>query len=105
MAGVHPLRRPDTGWLVSLVVVILSAAVLGGFLAAIARAAPKADQTDVARLREAMRIHAAHHHRAVRLGRREPSTTASTKQIMAASPRSEERRVGKECRSRWSPYH
>src|SRR2546425_10696208 len=27
--------------------------------------------------------------------------------IMAATnrPRSEERRVGKECRSRWSPYH
>ena len=23
----------------------------------------------------------------------------------AAKPRSEERRVGKECRSRWSPYH
>ena len=23
----------------------------------------------------------------------------------AQSPRSEERRVGKECRSRWSPYH
>src|SRR2546427_8837919 len=23
----------------------------------------------------------------------------------AESPRSEERRVGKECRSRWSPYH
>src|SRR3712207_7274059 len=23
----------------------------------------------------------------------------------ARSPRSEERRVGKECRSRWSPYH
>src|SRR5256885_6968442 len=23
----------------------------------------------------------------------------------ATSPRSEERRVGKECRSRWSPYH
>ena len=23
----------------------------------------------------------------------------------AAVPRSEERRVGKECRSRWSPYH
>ena len=22
-----------------------------------------------------------------------------------ATPRSEERRVGKECRSRWSPYH
>ena len=25
--------------------------------------------------------------------------------IYIATPRSEERRVGKECRSRWSPYH
>ena len=25
--------------------------------------------------------------------------------IRSNSPRSEERRVGKECRSRWSPYH
>ena len=25
--------------------------------------------------------------------------------LMNAHPRSEERRVGKECRSRWSPYH
>src|SRR2546427_12120993 len=25
--------------------------------------------------------------------------------IRAGKPRSEERRVGKECRSRWSPYH
>ena len=25
--------------------------------------------------------------------------------IRSALPRSEERRVGKECRSRWSPYH
>ena len=25
--------------------------------------------------------------------------------IMALAERSEERRVGKECRSRWSPYH
>ena len=25
--------------------------------------------------------------------------------VAAAAPRSEERRVGKECRSRWSPYH
>ena len=25
--------------------------------------------------------------------------------INLALPRSEERRVGKECRSRWSPYH
>src|SRR5256885_9734102 len=26
-------------------------------------------------------------------------------QMVAANLRSEERRVGKECRSRWSPYH
>ena len=25
--------------------------------------------------------------------------------LLKRSPRSEERRVGKECRSRWSPYH
>ena len=25
--------------------------------------------------------------------------------VVAANGRSEERRVGKECRSRWSPYH
>ena len=25
--------------------------------------------------------------------------------VQAATVRSEERRVGKECRSRWSPYH
>src|SRR5256884_295191 len=25
--------------------------------------------------------------------------------LLALTPRSEERRVGKECRSRWSPYH
>ena len=27
------------------------------------------------------------------------------KSIEACAARSEERRVGKECRSRWSPYH
>ena len=26
-------------------------------------------------------------------------------EVVAAHQRSEERRVGKECRSRWSPYH
>ena len=26
-------------------------------------------------------------------------------QVLFLAPRSEERRVGKECRSRWSPYH
>src|SRR5256885_13746235 len=25
--------------------------------------------------------------------------------LLPSTPRSEERRVGKECRSRWSPYH
>src|SRR3712207_9537882 len=30
---------------------------------------------------------------------------ASLKPTWILSPRSEERRVGKECRSRWSPYH
>src|SRR5256885_15880483 len=30
---------------------------------------------------------------------------ASAPRTTASRPRSEERRVGKECRSRWSPYH
>ena len=30
---------------------------------------------------------------------------AATKSIKDIAERSEERRVGKECRSRWSPYH
>ena len=29
----------------------------------------------------------------------------SKKVGLSPTPRSEERRVGKECRSRWSPYH
>src|SRR5690349_22834278 len=35
-------------------------------------------------------------------------STSSTRReafILVSRPRSEERRVGKECRSRWSPYH
>src|SRR2546425_13264355 len=31
--------------------------------------------------------------------------TANVKNLVARAVRSEERRVGKECRSRWSPYH
>ena len=31
--------------------------------------------------------------------------TASLKWDVEENERSEERRVGKECRSRWSPYH
>src|SRR5256886_9195638 len=58
-------------------------------------------------------------HRRSRIRSRRSSTTrsrvtsprrcpgsASRKRLMPAKrPRSEERRVGKECRSRWSPYH
>src|SRR2546425_12837161 len=33
------------------------------------------------------------------------STGAAINAMMYQVPRSEERRVGKECRSRWSPYH
>src|SRR4029434_11342292 len=32
-------------------------------------------------------------------------THTHTQQLPNSSERSEERRVGKECRSRWSPYH
>ena len=32
-------------------------------------------------------------------------TTEASTEPPAAAVRSEERRVGKECRSRWSPYH
>src|SRR2546421_10073009 len=33
------------------------------------------------------------------------ATLGSTVYVFGGSRRSEERRVGKECRSRWSPYH
>jgi len=34
-----------------------------------------------------------------------PLSTLSWQDAVIAVVRSEERRVGKECRSRWSPYH
>ena len=34
-----------------------------------------------------------------------PTTNGIIHRIARGSSRSEERRVGKECRSRWSPYH
>ena len=34
-----------------------------------------------------------------------PHTEAYTRAVLQRRSRSEERRVGKECRSRWSPYH
>ena len=59
MATVHPLSRPDTNWLVSLVVVTLSAALIGGFLAAVVRATAKPDPTGVIQLRDALHMHTA----------------------------------------------
>ena len=38
-------------------------------------------------------------------GEVEPENFNSAEAILALVNRSEERRVGKECRSRWSPYH
>ena len=34
-----------------------------------------------------------------------PVTKDEKKKALESAIRSEERRVGKECRSRWSPYH
>ena len=46
---------------------------------------------------------------ATEVGKRTDALEASawneSKWISAVDARSEERRVGKECRSRWSPYH
>ena len=39
------------------------------------------------------------------LGVGENMGTEESKKIWEENARSEERRVGKECRSRWSPYH
>src|SRR5258708_27941356 len=42
---------------------------------------------------------------AMRHGRQTPPLRTWTAALVGRSGRSEERRVGKECRSRWSPYH
>ena len=39
------------------------------------------------------------------IGFTDPKVTSSSKGETLKAERSEERRVGKECRSRWSPYH
>ena len=44
-------------------------------------------------------------HRNPEVGFDLPKTKALVKQALTEMGRSEERRVGKECRSRWSPYH
>src|SRR3712207_8530107 len=55
------------------------------------------DRTFTQRMRRAVREHS-------RIAPTEYSWSSFAKD-MAYVPRSEERRVGKECRSRWSPYH
>ena len=42
---------------------------------------------------------------AVRLARENGWSVAFARRAVLEYKRSEERRVGKECRSRWSPYH
>ena len=42
---------------------------------------------------------------AIILGRRKEPLEETAKMLEGIIKRSEERRVGKECRSRWSPYH
>src|SRR5256885_9390082 len=44
-------------------------------------------------------------HRTRNAVRSEVSFAPARRAVPARSERSEERRVGKECRSRWSPYH
>src|SRR5438034_3725919 len=53
------------------------------------------------RVRESLQLHEKV------LGEEHPDTLTSVNNLalMLESQRSEERRVGKECRSRWSPYH
>src|ERR1035437_10261636 len=44
-------------------------------------------------------------HKALPVGLRGPGCVIGDEEIQPSIVRSEERRVGKECRSRWSPYH
>src|SRR3989441_5166977 len=50
-------------------------------------------------------LHPQRHHLIDRFGRRDPLLHAQDRLVDHGHQRSEERRVGKECRSRWSPYH
>src|SRR2546430_4891103 len=49
-----------------------------------------------------LQLHVAH---GIRRGERGDQVHVATGERVGAQKRSEERRVGKECRSRWSPYH
>src|SRR2546428_2143415 len=46
-----------------------------------------------------------HADQAVGSGKQQLGSFQAARRFITALPRSEERRVGKECRSRWSPYH
>src|SRR5256885_16561926 len=64
--------------------------------------------TNNARLAQLLRQLASYYHRdanALFMVRIAQGLLHMGKGTMTLSPRSEERRVGKECRSRWSPYH
>ena len=51
------------------------------------------------------RLKLARHAQSIGNPERRGVAVSSTLSIIGALLRSEERRVGKECRSRWSPYH
>jgi hypothetical protein len=74
---VHPLSRPGTHWLVSLVMVAFSAALLCGFVAAVVRATARPDPTGVVQLREALHVHTTQ--RVVRLARQRRMTEAAAR--------------------------
>src|SRR5690349_24871933 len=58
------------------------------------------------RMRSASAAHMAHVGRTTFGGRpRRPTSGPASLRAAIRGPRSEERRVGKECRSRWSPCH
>src|SRR2546422_10801056 len=61
----------------------------------------------VAGLRQCIAEHALERHLAERAARLRPAQNQFNRARRPGklAPRSEERRVGKECRSRWSPYH
>jgi len=81
-------------------------AVAGGTRRAAATAASCTGDDEDDRRRRG-RIPPAGPHRERAAGRRGPAggMRPRRRRSSSSSPRSEERRVGKECRSRWSPYH
>src|SRR2546429_3827552 len=79
------------------------------------RFAGASEALDAARIRERLARDVRHHVRSVETTWSSASTNSvlleranppgAMSEVFLAEYRSEERRVGKECRSRWSPYH